>query len=108
MVENPTLIYPPCSRYTCRAYVPITCQKRFDQRYEHERLCLIFSDCKRTTSWRNLSRVCENLHDDVTMGYDFPPGNNLLVDASPANSPRSLSSNNSDSGDDWVHVDTSS
>ena len=105
--EYPTLIDTPCSRYTSRAYVPITSQKVFDQRCEHERLCLLFSDQKRTASRRNFSRVRENLCDDVTMGYDFPPGNNLLGDASPANSPRSLSSNHSDSGDKWVQIDGS-
>ena len=68
--EYPTLVDPLCSMYTSRAYVPITSQKGFDQRCEHERLCLIFSDRKRTTSRRNFSRVCENLRDDVTMGYD--------------------------------------
>ena len=41
------------------------------------------------------------------MGYDFPPGNNLLGDASTDNIPRSFSSNHSDSGDEWVHIDGS-
>ena len=105
--EYPTLIDPPCSRYTSRAYVTITCQKGFDQRCEHERMCLLFSDRKRTASRRNVSRVRDIRRDDVTMGYDFPPGNNLLGDASPANSPTSLSSNHYDSGDEWVHIDGS-
>ena len=105
--EYPTLIDPPCSRYTCRAYVPITSQKGFDQRYEHERLCLLFSDRKRTASRRNFSSVRDIRRDDVTMGYDFPPGIDLLGGASPANSPRSLRSNHSDSGDEWVHIDGS-
>ena len=45
----------------------------------------------------------------VSTSYDFPPGN-LLGDASPANSPRSmaLSSYDSDSSDDWVRIDGSS
>ena len=38
--------------------------------------------------------MCPKTH--VSMSYDFPPGN-LLSDASPANSPRSLSSNHSNS-----------
>ena len=54
------------------------------------------------------SSVRDIRRDDVTMSYDFPPGIYLLGDASPANSPRSLSSNHSDSGEDWVHIDTSS
>ena len=98
----PTLIDPPCYGYTRRAYVPITSQKGFDQRCKHECLCLLFFDRKRTSSRRNVSRVRDNLRDDVTMGYDFPPGNNLLGDASPDNSPISLSSNHSDSSDEWV------
>ena len=100
--EYPTLIDPPCSRYTSCAYVPITS----DQICKHERLCLLFSDRKRAASQRNFSRVRDIRRDDVTMGYDFPPGKNILGDASPANSPRYLSSNHSGSGNDWVHIDT--
>ena len=59
-------------------------------------------------SWRNFSSVRDIRRDDVTMSYDFPPGINLLGDASPANSPRSLSSNNYNSDDEWVHIDASS
>ena len=31
---------PTLSNYTCREYVPVTCQKGFNQRCEHERLRL--------------------------------------------------------------------
>ena len=40
--KYPTLIGPACSKYTCRAYIPITCQKGFKHRCEHERLRLLF------------------------------------------------------------------
>ena len=109
--EYPTLIDPLCSRYTSRAYVPITSQKGFDQRCKHERLCLLFSDRKRDASAaarRNVFSVRDIRRDDVNMSYEFPPGINLLGDASTANSPRSLSSNHSGSCDDWVQIDTSS
>ena len=90
--------------------MPITSQKSFDQRCEHERLRLLFSARKRDASAaarRNFTSVHDVRRDDVIMSYDFPPGN-LLGDASPANSPRSLSSNHSGSSDDWAHIDTCS
>ena len=37
---NPTMIYPTVSNFTLRAYVPITIQKGFRQRCNHERLRL--------------------------------------------------------------------
>ena len=51
--------------------------------------------------------MCPKTH--VSMSYDLPP-RNLLGDASPANSPISitLTSDDSDSSDDWVQIDTSS
>ena len=90
--------------------MPITSQKGSDQICEHERLFLIFSNKKRdatAVARRNFSSVHDIRRDDVTMSYDFPPGN-LLGDASPANIPISLSSNHSGSRDDWVHIDTCS
>ena len=107
--------------------MPVTSQKAFDQRCEHERIRLLFSARKRDASAaarRNYNRVHDVRCDDVSMAYDFwnmcpkthvsmsydfPP-RNLLGDASPANSPRSitLSFDDSDSIDDWVHIDTSS
>ena len=38
--KYPTFIGQTCSKYTCQAYVPITCQKGFNQRCEHECLFL--------------------------------------------------------------------
>ena len=40
--QNKTMIGPTCSNYTCRAYVPITCQEGFNKRCEHERRRLLF------------------------------------------------------------------
>ena len=77
--EYPTLIDPSCSRYTSRAYVPVTSKKGFDQRCEHERLCLLFSDRKRAASQRNFSSVRDIRRDDVIMSYEFPTGINLWV-----------------------------
>ena len=45
--EYPTLFGPACSKYTCRAYIPITCQKGFNQRCDHERLCLLWVEQKK-------------------------------------------------------------
>ena len=44
------------------------------------------------------------MRDDVAENYTLPPVNNSLCNASPANIPRSHLSNDSDSGDDWVHI----
>ena len=40
--QNPTMIGPTCSNYTCWAYVPITCQEGFNKRCEYERRRLLF------------------------------------------------------------------
>ena len=48
--QYPTIIENPCSRYTWCAYVPVTLQKAFDQRCEHERIRLLFSARKRDAS----------------------------------------------------------
>ena len=39
--KHPTMIGPTCFNYTCRAYVPITCQEGFNKRCEHERQRLL-------------------------------------------------------------------
>ena len=53
----PTMIEPTCSNYTCRVYVPITCQKGFNQRCNHERLRLKWVEHKRVAFERHLARV---------------------------------------------------
>ena len=45
--------------------------------------------------------------DDVAANYASSPVNHDLGDASPANSPRSPSSNDSDSGDDLIATSSS-
>ena len=65
--KYPTMIWPTCSNYTCRVYVPITCQKGFNKRCEHERLRLLFVKQKRITFDRHLSMVRDQLRDDVAI-----------------------------------------
>ena len=95
--DCPNLIGPTCSNYTCRAYVPITIQKGFNQRCNHERLRLKWVERKRVAFERHLARVRQDMSDDVAENYTFPPLNNALGMASPANSPRSSLSNDTDS-----------
>ena len=87
--KYPTLIGPACSKYTCRAYIPITCQKGFKHRCEHERLRLLFIGQKRIAFERNLSRFRDHMSDDVAMNYFFPPFNYVLGMGYYNNRPRS-------------------
>ena len=96
----PTMIGPTVSNYTCRAYVPITSQKGFRQRCNHEILRLKWVEGKRVALEGHLARFRQYMCDDVAANYTLPPMNNALGDASPTNSPRSSLSNDSDSGDD--------
>ena len=100
----PTFIRPTLSYYTCRVYVPITCQKGFNQRCNHERLHIKWVKRKRVAFDRHLAILCQDMSDDVAANYTFPPLNNALGVAFPANSPRSSLSNDTDSCDNWVHV----
>ena len=100
----PTMIGPTCSNYTCRAYVPITSQKGFCQRCNHERLRLKWVERKIFSLEHHLARVRQDIRDYVAANYTFPPMNNDLGYASPANSLRSSLSNDSNSGEDWVHI----
>ena len=97
-----TLIGPGYSKYTCRAYIPITCQKGFNKRCEHERLRLLFVERKRTAFERKLSRFRAHMSDDVAMNYDFPPLNDALGMGSSDNSPRSSLPNHIEFRDDWI------
>ena len=92
--KYPTLIGPTCSKYTCQAYVPITCQKGFNQRCDHERLRLLWVERKRI--------AVEHMSDDVTMNYVFPSSNDALGIGSPAHSPRSSLPNEIEFCDDWI------
>ena len=98
------MIGPTGSNYTCRAYVPITSQKGFRQRCKHERLHLKWVEIKRVAPECHLARVRQDMRDEVAVNYTFPLLNNAFGDAFPANSPRSSLYNDSDSGEDWVHI----
>ena len=101
--KYPTLIGPTCSNYTCRAYVPITCQKGFNQTCDQERLCLIWVKQKIVAFEQRLGRVRQHVSDDVTMNYVFPSSNDALGMGYPPNSPRSSLPNEIEFCDDWVH-----
>ena len=94
----PTMIYPTVYSFTLRAYVPITTQKEFILQCNHERLRLNRVERKRISFENHLSRVCQDMRDDVSANYDCSPVNHALGDASPANRRRSPSSNYFDSG----------
>ena len=100
----PIMIVTIVSNHTCRAYVPITSQKGFRLRCNHERLRIKWDEWKLVALEDHLARVRQDMRDDVAAKYTFPPVNNDLGDASPANSPNYSLSNDSNSGDDWVHI----
>ena len=96
------MIGPTCSNYTCRAYVPITCQEGFNKRCEHERRGLLLVERKRMAYERYLAMVLDDLSNDVALNYTFPPVNNALDMGSAFNSPRSSWPNNIEFRDDWT------
>ena len=102
--KYPTLIGPNCSDYTCQAYVPITCQKGFNQRCDHERLRLEWLKRKIVPFKRHLVRVRQNIRDEIIANYVFPYLNDALGMGYPANSQRSSLPNEIEFCDDWVHV----
>ena len=100
--KYPTIIGPTCSKYTCRAYVPITCQESFNKRCEHERRRLLFVERKRIAFQRHLAMVRDEMSYDVALNYTFPPVNNTLGMGSAFNSLRSSLPNNIEFRDDWT------
>ena len=96
--------WPNQSRITAPAYFPITCQKGFNQRCDHERLRLKWVERKRVSFESHLVRVRQDMSVDVTANYVLPSLNNALGMASPANSPRYSLSNDTEYCDVWVHV----
>ena len=94
------MIWPTVSNFTQRVYVPITTQKGFRRRCNHERLRLKWVEWKKVPIEDHLPRVRQDMRDDVADNYACSPVNHALGDASPANSPRFPSSNDSGSGDD--------
>ena len=85
--KYPTLIGPSCSKYSCRAYIPITYQKVLNQRCEHERLRLLWVERKIIVFERNLARVCDHMSDAVAMNYVFSTFNDDFCMGSSDNSP---------------------
>ena len=62
------MIGPTFSNYTCRAYVPITCQEDFNK-CEHERRRLLFVERERIAFQRHLDMVRDEMsHDAALMG----------------------------------------
>ena len=95
----PTMLWPTVSNFNPRAYVPITTQKGFRLQCNHERLRLNIFYRKRVALENHIARIRQDVRDDVAANYVCSPVNHALGDASPANSPRPPSSNDSDSGE---------
>ena len=97
----PSVIYPTVSNFTRQAYDPITTQKGFILRCNHERLRLKRVERKRIALENHLARIRQDICDDVDFEYACSPVNHFLGDATPP------SSNDSDSGDGWLDTDGS-
>ena len=100
--QNPTMIGPTCSNYTCRAYVPLTCQEGFNKRCEHERRRLLFVERGRIAFQRHLAMVRDEMSHDVALNYFVLPVNNALGMDSAFNSPRVSLPNQIEFRDDWI------
>ena len=87
------MIYPTVYIFTRRAYVPITTHKGFIFRCNHERLRLKRVERKLIALENHLSRIRQDIRDDVAANYSCSPANHALDDAT------SPSSNDFDSGD---------
>ena len=101
---NPTMLWPTVSNFNRRVYVPITSQKGFCQRCNHKRLRLKWVEEKQVALEDHLSGVRQDMRDYVAANYASSPVNHALGDASPANSPRYPSSNDSHSDDGWIGI----
>ena len=87
------MIYPTIPNITRRAYDPITTQRGFVLRCNHERLRLKRVERKRIGLENNLSRTRQDIRDNVALDYYCSPVNHALGDAT------SPSSNDSESDD---------
>ena len=96
------MIGPTCSNYTCRAYVPITCQEGFNKRCEHKRQRLLFVERERIDFQRHLDMVRDDMSHDVALNYFVPPVNNALGMDSAFNSPRVSLPNQVKFRGDWT------
>ena len=89
---NPTMIYPTVSSIIRLAYDPITTQRGFVLRCNHERLRLKRVESKRIGLENHLSRIRQDICDDV-LNNACSPANHALGDAF---------SNNSNSNGVWL------
>ena len=92
----PTMIYLTVSNFTRCAYDPITTQREFVLRCNHERLRLKRVERKRIAHDNHLARIRQDIRDDVAANCACSPVNHALVDA------MSPSSNDFDSNDVWI------
>ena len=92
----PTMIYPTVSNFTRHAYDPITTQRGFVLRCNHERLRLKRVERKRIALENHLYRIRQDIRDDVAFDYDCSPVNHALGDAT------SPLSNDYDSNEGWL------
>ena len=76
------MLWPTVSNFTRRAYVPITSQKKFRQRCNHDRLRLKWVEGKRVALEDRLARVRQDMCDEVAYNYASSPVNHALGDAS--------------------------
>ena len=97
----PTVVYPTVSNFTQQEYVPITTQRGFILRCNHERLRLKRVKRKRITFDNHIAIIRQDIRDDVAANYACSPANHAMGDA------MSPSSNDSDSGDGWLDTDDS-
>ena len=72
---NPTMIWPTVSNFTRRAYVPISTQKWFCRWCNHERLRLKWVEEKQVSLEDHLTRVRQDMRDDVAAKYASSPVN---------------------------------
>ena len=99
--QYPTMIGPTCSNYTCRAYVPITCQEGFNKRCEHERRRLLFVERERIAFERHKAMVRDEMSHDIALNYFKCPVNNALGMDSTFDSSRISLPNQIEFRDDW-------
>ena len=90
------MIYPTVSNITLRMYDPITTQRGFVLRCNHNRLRLKMVERKCIVLEHNLARILQDIRDDAAFEYACSPVNNALGDAT------SPLSNYSDSNDGWI------
>ena len=92
------MIYPTVSNFTRRVYDPITSQRGFVLRCNHERLRLKRVERKRIALENHLARIRQDIRDDIAANSACSPVNNSLGDATyPL-------SNYSNSNEGWINT----